>query len=392
MMKRNLLYTVVGLVLTSTVACTNDIQVIGQMDEGPDRIYLAVGVDGAVPSRSPFYPTDGNGTVLTSPSMEHPLDVSVWASTTPGEYPNSGLNGKSGSVAIHTQAHFISGDPQLLGEAIYPKQPSGSETPIPVNFIGLHPKSVAGGNVWTVSPDNRNASYVFTGKDDVMFAPQISGTYGTAYNSSPTFHFYHLLTWLRIEMVADGATTQEREAVIEAWGNIQSMTITGKNQVTVSDLSNVTKDNLKGKVSFSGDAAMPLYYANTDNVFPGAGGYPIPKDLTDVAYVMCAPVDCAYKHVVDEKDVLKPEYILHLKTVNRELDIPIDLKKADGEDVSSFFTETDNIMGRQFTIRLNFKMGNVIGVSAAISLDANTDWFTHGTGTGDLKEGDFTEN
>lgn len=399
MMKRNLLYTVVGLVLTSTVACTNDIQVIGQMDEGPDRIYLAVGVDGAVPSRSPFYPTDGNGTVLTSPSMEHPLDVSVWASTTPGEYPNSGLNGKSGSVAIHTQAHFISGDPQLLGEAIYPKQPSGSETPIPVNFIGLHPKSVAGGNVWTVSPDNRNASYVFTGKDDVMFAPQISGTYGTAYNSSPAFHFYHLLTWLRFEVVADKDETdvKKREAIAAAWGKIKTLTIKSKNKVTIPNVGGVTSGNLVGSVSYDNEVDMSLYKTASDDVYPEIGGSVIPtKGIEEVAYVMCAPVTGVYKDA-DEKMV--PEYTLHIETENRTLDIPVDLRIADivdknndgvisdEERKAAYFLEST--MGKQFTILLNFKMGDVISVATMISLGGETDWFTHGTGNGDIGEEDL---
>ena len=49
-------------------------------------------------------------------------------------------------------------------------------------------------------------------------------------------------------------------------------------------------------------------------------------------------------------------------------------------------------MGHQFLVQLNFKMGNVISVAADISLAADTEWFTHGTGTSELEEEHFMEN
>ena len=60
--------------------------------------------------------------------------------------------------------------------------------------------------------------------------------------------------------------------------------------------------------------------------------------------------------------------------------------------IDTGFTWYGSIISYYRKDKLNFKMGNVIGVSAAISLDANTDWFTHGTGSTDLKEEHFTEN
>ena len=46
-------------------------------------------------------------------------------------------------------------------------------------------------------------------------------------------------------------------------------------------------------------------------------------------------------------------------------------------------------MGKQFTILLNFKMGDVISVATMISVGGETDWFTHGTGNGDIGEEDL---
>ena len=374
-MKGNYLYIACGFVLASMMACTNDTPGIRPMDEEASRIYLSAGVgEPVVSSRTPYQ--------YEVPTMSQPLDVSVWASTTSGSFLHKeGKNGSDGTVAIHTQAHFQSGAPQLLGQAIYPKNDN-----TPVHFVGFHPKSDA----WTLLDGENSASYIFTGREDVMFAPRISGAYGTAYENSPTFHFRHLLTWLRIEMIADmdEEDVENRKAVAEAWGEIVSMTISSKNQVTVNNLSEEGFNS--SNVIFSGDAPdMKLYHTGTDDVFPNAGSQMIPYEkLTEVAYVLCAPV-VGEDYIVDAgKEVKVPEYTLHVKTTKRDVYIPIDLMKIDGNAVSPF---TVNTMGYQFIIQLNFKMGNVIGVSAAISLDANTDWFTHGTGSEDLEEKDFNE-
>jgi len=378
MMKGNYLYIACGFVLAGMMACTNDTPGIRPTDEEASRIYLSASVGEAVSSRTPYQ--------YEVPTMTQPLDVSVWASTTMGNFGNEGKNGSDGTVAIHTQAHFQSGAPQLLGQAIYPKNDN-----TPVHFVGFHPKS-SDTDKWTLQNNNNSASFTFTGKEDVMFAPQISGAYDTAYENSPTFHFRHLLTWLRIGMIADmdEEDVENRKAVAEAWGEIESMTISSKNQVTVNNLSEEGFNS--SNVIFSGEATdMKLYHTDTDNVFPNAGSQMIPYEkLTEVAYVLCAPVDGADMQYSDdeEKDVKVPEYTLHVKTTKRDVHIPIDLMKKDGDVVSPF---TDNTMGYQFVIQLNFKMGNVIGVSAAISLDANTDWFTHGTGSTDLKEEHFNE-
>ena len=99
----------------------------------------------------------------------------------------------------------------------------------------------------------------------------------------------------------------------------------------------------------------------------------------------------------DEKMV--PEYTLHIETENRTLAIPVDLRIADivdknndgvisdEERKAAYFLEST--MGKQFTILLNFKMGDVISVATMISVGGETDWFTHGTGNGDIGEEDL---
>ena len=381
-MKGNYLYIACGFVLASMMACTNDTPGIHPLGEEASRIYLSASVGEAVSSRTPYTgdPTEIDGSQYEVPTMSQPLDVSVWASTTSGSFLNEGKDGSDGTVAIHTQAHFLSGAPQLLGQAIYPKKDN-----TPVHFVGFHPKS-SDTDKWTLQNDNNSASFTFTGKEDVMFAPRISGEYGTAYEASPTFHFHHLLTYIRIEMVADKdeEDVEKKEEVSQAWGSIESMTISSVDKVTVNNLGS-TAFSINNVVFGNDEISMSFYQTGTDNTFPPASSYEIPVNETEVAYVLCAPVQGVDKHVVNGNDVEKPEYNLHIKTSKRELDIPIDLKNEGG---TAF---TDNTMGYQFVIQLNFKMGNVIGVSAAISLDANTDWFTHGTGSTDLKEEHFTK-
>ena len=384
-MKRNNRYIAMGFVFASMLSCTNDAPEMEQTDEA-SRIYLSAGIGEVVSSRTPYE--------LTAPTTEHPLNVSVWASTNSGVFQHiTGKNGSDGTVAIHTQAHFQSRTPQLLGEAIYPKEPTEGAQPAPVYFVGFHPQSSTE-QPWSATNENQSATFTFTGKEDVMFAPQISGVYNTAFNASPQFDFYHLLTWLRIEMVADKDENDilKKEAIAEAWGKITSLTIKSNNQVTVNSLGQTyadadeTKKEIVNNLTFSGETAMNFYHTGTDTPFPKDAGYAIPTALTEVAYVMCAPVQGVYQRV----DVKIPEYTLHLQTEKRELDIPIDLKIADGDVEASYFTE--NTRGHQFKILLNFKMGNVISVSAEISLGANADWYTHGTGTGNIKEDHIKEN
>ena len=390
-MKRNQLYIAWTFVLASMMACTDNTPAIHPLDEEASRIYLSAGIGEAVSSRTPYSGSpvkDEHDNILYEvPTTSHPLDVSVWASTTSGVFPDLDLNGRNGTVAIHTQAHFQSGAPQLLGEAIYPKA-AANATAKSVYFVGFHPKSKEG-SLWTSSNENSVASFTFTGEEDVMFAPQIEGRYGTAYDQSPTFHFHHLLTCIRIEMIADKAEedVEKRKDVSEAWGEIKSLTISSKQNVTVSNLSAGTFNS--SNVAFDGEeVAMKLYQTGTDNVFENRM---IPhEEATEVAYVMCAPVEgFAQAPGANEGEyVTVPEYTLHIKTSQRELDIPIDLKKI-GDATPTYFE--GSTMGHQFLVQLNFKMGNVISVSAAISLDANTDWFTHGTGSEDLEEKDFNE-
>ena len=194
-------------------------------------------------------------------------------------------------------------------------------------------------------------------------------------------------------MVADKDESNviQKEAVSDAWGKSKSLSlINTKNTVTIMNLDGATKDNYPNYVNFTPDEpnkTMSLYSVGTDDVFvtpEDAESYKsIPTSETEMAYVMCAPVQGVQEGELGNP---VPEYTLHIKTEHREMDIPLDLK---GDNGNLFNLST---MGRVFTILLNFKMGDVISVSTEISVGGDADWFTHGTGSGDLEEEDLASN
>lgn len=325
--------------------------------ETPQRIYLRAAVEHRATTRTSY--------TLTAPDQDNPLSVAVWASTTSGVFKHTGANGGTdGTVALHTAANFTNGSEQLLNDAVYPEKDGEKAR---VFFVGMHPK---GG--WTTPAgemEGKTAAKVFNGCEDVMFAPQISGRYGenmgTPDNPWPTFLFHHLLTWLRVKVKADG------EAVSAAWGQLKSLKIKSKNTVTANLENTVTVngDFNRGCVSFTGETTeLEFYHTGTDRVFTGGDVIP-PDDFEEVAYVLCAPVTATDK---DDDGKTTSEYVLVVETENRRVEVPIDL--MDG--ISHFNKST---MNHQFTLNLNFKMGNNIAVIATVA-----DWAPGGISNGVL--------
>lgn len=355
-------------------------------------IRLRAGVSPSMETRAAY--------TNTSPTTEVPLNATVWASTTSSVYENAGKNGSASDlyvVAKHTYARFQSGDtPQLLSEAVYPHNTGDAEPPR-VYFVAFAPRSDLGwvDEMADGTSDDSYASYVFDGKSDVLYAPEISGYYGIPLADSPTFHFYHLLTWLKFEIKTDGSTPQEREGVRDAWGKITNLQLKDqKNRITidlgtppdVSSASFATRQaNVVATTEFTGGpVTMSIYEKDADTVFPPAGGYTLPtsNEWTEVAYVLCAPVVATAQNLEDPLNPVPTyEYTLTLTTEHRTaIDINIDLKLSDGTDPASDYF-VGNPAGKQFTISLFFKLGNTIAVTSAV-----TDWVIGGMGTSPVNE------
>lgn len=359
-------------------------------------IYVAASVGGSTMTKAPYMPMDNQGHMIETPSPEHPLKTDVWGSTdsyifTEEFYdqektrPWDGSD-ESGKVAIHTDATFQSGDPQLLRAAIYNKN-----TKPTVYFVAFSPIS-QGAEKWVASDDGKSASFVFSGNDDVMFAPQVQGTYATDYSKSPVLSYRHLLTWLRVEMQA------ESKEVSDSWGAIKSMTIRSNSNVKI-DLqkeayNNDGTYNFENAV-FSEETDLNFYKTIEEESYDGAQ-VTMKKKFTDevftdikvpylkkeeLAYVLCAPVVGADKKVVDGEEIDAEEYVITISTDKRNVAIPVDLRHMVSGVVQPFLGSTRCI---QFTLSLNFKMGNTIYLTSSVQ-----DWKVGGLVVGNIGDGNI---
>ena len=359
-------------------------------------VYIAASVGGDSMTKAPYMPTNNQGHMLETPSPEHPLKTDVWGSTTSYIFteefydqektrPWDGSD-ESGKVAIHTDATFQSGDPQLLRAAIYNKN-----TKPTVYFVAFSPIS-QGAEKWVASEDGKSASFVFSGNDDVMFAPQVQGTYATDYSKSPVLSYRHLLTWLRVEMQA------ESKEVSDSWGAIKSMTIRSNSNVKI-DLQKEAYNNDGTynfeNVVFSEETDMNLYKTIEEESYDGAQ-VTMKKKFTDevftdikvpylkkeeLAYVLCAPVVGTDKKVVDGEEIDAEEYVITISTDKRNVAIPVDLRHMVSGVVQPFLGSTRCM---QFTLSLNFKMGNTIYLTSSVQ-----DWKVGGLVVGNIGDGNI---
>lgn len=359
-------------------------------------VYIAASVGGDSMTKAPYMPTNNQGHMVETPSPEHPLKTDVWGSTTSYIFteqfydqektrPWDGSD-ESGKVAIHTDATFQSGDPQLLRAAIYNKN-----TKPTVYFVAFSPIS-QGAEKWVASEDGKSASFVFSGNDDVMFAPQVQGTYATDYSKSPVLSYSHLLTWLRVEMQA------ESKEVSDSWGAIKSMTIRSNSNVKI-DLQKEAYNNDGTynfeNVVFSEETDLNLYKTIEEESYDGAQ-VTMKKKFTDevftdikvpylkkeeLAYVLCAPVVGADKKVVDGEEIDAEEYVITISTDKRNVAIPVDLRHMVSGVVQPFLGSTRCM---QFTLSLNFKMGNTIYLTSSVQ-----DWKVGGLAVGNIGDGNI---
>lgn len=359
-------------------------------------VYIAASVSGDSMTKAPYMPENNQGHMVETPSPEHPLKTDVWGSTTSYIFteefydqektrPWDGSD-ESGKVAIHTDATFQSGDPQLLRAAIYNKN-----TKPTVYFVAFSPIS-QGAEKWVASEDGKSASFVFSGNDDVMFAPQVQGTYATDYSKSPVLSYSHLLTWLRVEMQA------ESKEVSDSWGAIKSMTIRSNSNVKI-DLQKEAYNNDGTynfeNVVFSEETDLNFYKTIEEESYDGAQ-VTMKKKFTDevftdikvpylkkeeLAYVLCAPVVGTDKKVVDGEEIDAEEYVITISTDKRNVAIPVDLRHMVSGVVQPFLGSTRCM---QFTLSLNFKMGNTIYLTSSVQ-----DWKVGGLVVGNIGDGNI---
>ena len=321
------------------------------------------------------------------------LDAIVLASTTANEYKNTGADGSdiyNGSIGMHLPSVFRGSSEQVLNGPIYSNQQQSL-----VYFSALSPNPAQ--NSWSISNDGKSASFVFNGTQDLMFAPQVSGSYALsnptppAEPQYPNLNFNHLLTLINLSIYA------ETEEVKNAWGNITNITI--RNAHDMEDYSSNTA-TVNSDKPFSDPSAvvftkaepvidMPFYYNGTNNLFPGTGNsYELAWKPTNaanftapkVAYVMLAPVKALANDLIDTSMEV-PEFEIAITTSNRRepVIISVDLIKSATGSSTTYFT--GSTAGLEFNFTLKFTMGNTVAVQAIV-----TNWKTGGYGVGDVTD------
>lgn len=174
-----------------------------------------------------------------------------------------------------------------------------------------------------IAPQPKNAisngtvNYTITGDEDIMFAEEISGKKKEDAPTSKELQFKHLLTQLKIQVIA------ENQEAIDAWGTITSIQVS--NAATVLDL------NLDGTIAEASDPKKQ------DLALKGfSTGMTIPSDeAKDAGYCMLLPLNNSVYNIL-------------VKTSNNKTGvtiIPANLTKLDASTA--------------YTIKLTFKSTNV---------------------------------
>lgn len=360
----------ISFLLVALVSSCNKLGV--ETVSGKEEVYISAAMTSVeTRTRAPY--------LLAVPTYDDPLDVDIWASTTSGEYEASDLDGSGddGAVAMHTTARFQSGENQLLKDIIYSDKNAG------VYFIGFHPSGWDGTHVNDGNVQVYNATILFDGSQDVMFAPQTMGKYGLA--THPQLLFRHLLTYVTVEVKVDAAIVQEEESIRNAWGNLTGLKITSSNRVSVGLYDGLYSTDAQGSAVYDfdsgvafqndgGDGKLSFYYKGTDTPISESDYYEMTRIAEEVAYVMCSPVVATSAN--------PEEYTIYLSTANRDVVVlPLDLRTTDG---SPFIGST---RGKHFKVVLNFKRGDNITISTGV-----TDWTTGGTATGNIGESNIVNN
>ena len=293
--------------------CTN------QQDDEEIRLFDGrIGVSASLPD--PIVTTRtaavANPYQGTTPSTSNVLDASVWFSTTSGTYEAGAL---ANTLPRHTEVKFNSSGTVYPESEILLYPESGT-----VYCVGLYPYSET---EWTTNAGNTEAYHDIDGSQDLMFAPQISGTKASPISSS--LAFTHQLTWLKINVIA------EDNSAISSWGNVTNITVTSPGNKLTVNLSagtascNSTSTNI---TAFEGSSALKITSQDFGSIF-------------------CAPATGYNISVTTANGGTK-----NLGTVA--------LKQLDGE------TAVDDVAyakGKMFVITLNFKPFKTIDATCTLT-------------------------
>lgn len=277
-------------------------------DDAPDGGKIQLGA--AVGALEPGSRTTADPYLGDTPSAANPFAAAVWF-----RVKDNGVYADTPSVEtnlpVHAGVTFTGPKKEfVLHDGKNLKFPTDFET---VYCVGLYPddeKTADGAQNpagWTLGPDNLSASHPIDGKNDLMFAPQISGKWGTPFDTP--LRFGHLLTWVKIAVCA---TTHD---TAEAWGDIE--------QIEIESRSGVTVDLETGTPTYT--PAAPDQFIETMEK-----NYTLQTTMHEVGSVLVSPPEIETKTDPETgKETKTAYYTLKIKTKNNAAERTIKVDKLD---------------------------------------------------------------
>lgn len=281
-----------------------------------DNIQLCASVnDIYINSRAAVEPYTGS-----TPSVEKPLNATVWFRKANGNYINNPAEPTYLPVRTNvsfkgTQFEYVYYNSNNLQ---YPTDNSN------VYCIGLYPETG-----WSTT-DNVNVVHQINGTEDLMFAREISGSWSSRFGVQT---YEHQLTWIKISV---SATSHD---VAEDWGDIE--------QISISSKSNATINLLNGSCTYGGADK----YIDTMGEGETAD---ILITTREVSSILCSP------------DV---DYTLRVKTTNNTTpkEVTVKLKLLGNDEQLTELTDLNAAKGKCFVIDLKFKPYNVLECVSALN-------------------------
>ncbi len=280
--------------------------------------------------------TEADPYLGSTPSEANPFASAVWFRVKDDGVYEDNPSGET-NLPVHAGVTFTGSKKEFVFHG-------GENLRFPTDFgtvycVGLYPddeKTADGAQNpagWTLGSDNLSASHPIDGKKDLMFAPQISGKWGSPFDTP--LQFGHLLTWVKIAVCA---TTHD---TAEAWGDIE--------QIRINSRSGLTVDLKTGDVTYA--PAAPDQFINT--MAPG-NPHTLQTTMHEIGSVLVSP---------------ETAYTLRIKTKNNaeEREIKLDnlsllVQNDAGEEALVKVNDPSEARGKCFVLSLYFEPYNVVEV------------------------------
>lgn len=190
-----------------------------------------------------------------------------------------------------------------------------------VYCVGMYPASG-----WTASADNATVTHAIDGETDLLFAPEISGSWASRF---PTQQYVHLLTWIKINICASS------HEAIDAWGTI--------NQITVNSDSEVAVNLMTGEYTYRG---------TEQHIETMSESKKLSTTTHEVGSVFCSP-KTEYTVTVNYTDK-------HGDNLTKTVPLSLNLIDVENDDAVTDVTDESQARGKCFVFSLYFTPYDVI--------------------------------